>query len=370
MTTRDKFAAVVESMLLNEVELDEYCRKKGIYPEQIKSWREACEQANDWDKAQNKKLKKQQQEDRQRFKSLERERKMTEQYPPQEFEDEINLADLFLIVWKHKMMIFAVTLLLTIAAAGTSFIMPKVYKVVTILKPGRNIKGQLVDNPLAIRENILGGTYDQLIAEKLSLSLDKIPKMDVSIPKKTDLVIISIESSKPQQAVLILQTLLTNITEKSSIQLQIERNLINNKIKTAVSKESLFCERIQMLKSQIQQMKLKITELENLRKTTLSNSRDNSVAILLYLNDIRNQQVFLNKLQEKLFDLQGQKTAANLEISTLRLKLADINETIINKEPSIPGKPVKPKKALMVALGFMLGLMGGIMLAFFKEKKL
>ena len=72
-TTRDKFAAVVESVLLNEIELGEYCRKKGIYPEQIKSWREACEQANDWDKAQNKKLKKQQQEDRQRFKSLERE---------------------------------------------------------------------------------------------------------------------------------------------------------------------------------------------------------------------------------------------------------------------------------------------------------
>lgn len=72
-TTRDKFTAVVESMVLNEVELGEYCRKKGIYPEQIKSWREACEQANDWEKAQNKRLKKQQQEYRQRFKSLERE---------------------------------------------------------------------------------------------------------------------------------------------------------------------------------------------------------------------------------------------------------------------------------------------------------
>ena len=42
------FAAVVESMVPNEVELGEYCRKKGIYPEQTKSWCEACEQANDW----------------------------------------------------------------------------------------------------------------------------------------------------------------------------------------------------------------------------------------------------------------------------------------------------------------------------------
>jgi len=66
-------ARPAKSMLLNKIELGEYCRKKGIYPEQINSWREACEQANDRDKAQNKKLKKQQQEDRQRFKSLERE---------------------------------------------------------------------------------------------------------------------------------------------------------------------------------------------------------------------------------------------------------------------------------------------------------
>ena len=44
----DKFAAVVESAALNEAELGEYCRKRGLYPEQIQAWRSACEQANDW----------------------------------------------------------------------------------------------------------------------------------------------------------------------------------------------------------------------------------------------------------------------------------------------------------------------------------
>ena len=45
----DKFAAVVESAAMNEVELSAYCRQRGLYPEQIRQWREACEQANDWD---------------------------------------------------------------------------------------------------------------------------------------------------------------------------------------------------------------------------------------------------------------------------------------------------------------------------------
>jgi len=37
-----KFAVVVETSTLNETELSEYCRKKGLYPEQVKAWKEAC----------------------------------------------------------------------------------------------------------------------------------------------------------------------------------------------------------------------------------------------------------------------------------------------------------------------------------------
>lgn len=45
-TSRDKFSAVVETAALSEIELAEYCRQRGLYPEQIQRWRRACEQAN------------------------------------------------------------------------------------------------------------------------------------------------------------------------------------------------------------------------------------------------------------------------------------------------------------------------------------
>ncbi len=41
-----KFAVVIETAALNEAELGEYCRKRGLYSEQIRRWRQACEQAN------------------------------------------------------------------------------------------------------------------------------------------------------------------------------------------------------------------------------------------------------------------------------------------------------------------------------------
>ena len=45
-STQDKFLAVVETAGFNETELAEYARQKGLYVEQIKSWRDACMNAN------------------------------------------------------------------------------------------------------------------------------------------------------------------------------------------------------------------------------------------------------------------------------------------------------------------------------------
>ena len=70
---RDKFAAVVESASLNESELGEYCRKKGIFPHQLQQWRRACEDANDWDRKANINLKTEQKTSRKRIMVLEKE---------------------------------------------------------------------------------------------------------------------------------------------------------------------------------------------------------------------------------------------------------------------------------------------------------
>lgn len=45
-STRDKFSIVIETATLSEIELSEYCRAKGLYVEQVESWRDACMQAN------------------------------------------------------------------------------------------------------------------------------------------------------------------------------------------------------------------------------------------------------------------------------------------------------------------------------------
>ncbi len=46
LSSEEKFAVVVESSALNEVEMGEYCRRQGLYPQEIAAWRESCLQAN------------------------------------------------------------------------------------------------------------------------------------------------------------------------------------------------------------------------------------------------------------------------------------------------------------------------------------
>lgn len=46
---KERLMAVVESAALTEMELGEYCRRRGVYPEQLRAWRLACERATEGD---------------------------------------------------------------------------------------------------------------------------------------------------------------------------------------------------------------------------------------------------------------------------------------------------------------------------------
>ncbi|MDL2275942.1 transposase [Desulfosarcina sp. OttesenSCG-928-G10] len=72
-SARDKFAAVVETASLNAAETAEYCRRKGIFVHDLEQWKSACENANDWDRKANIRLKSDQKTYRTRIRQLEKE---------------------------------------------------------------------------------------------------------------------------------------------------------------------------------------------------------------------------------------------------------------------------------------------------------
>jgi hypothetical protein len=64
---------VLETAALNAAELAEYCRRRGLYAEQIAAWREACRSANATAGEQVRIQREQSKEDKKRIRQLEKE---------------------------------------------------------------------------------------------------------------------------------------------------------------------------------------------------------------------------------------------------------------------------------------------------------
>lgn len=68
-----KFAVVVETASLSEAELSQYCREKGLYPEQVQSWKQDCLDGFSSSPERKREELKQAQKDRKRMRQLEKE---------------------------------------------------------------------------------------------------------------------------------------------------------------------------------------------------------------------------------------------------------------------------------------------------------
>lgn len=72
-SSEDKFAVVLETAALNAAELAEYCRRKGLYVEQIAAWRDVCREANAHSAERTREQREQSKNDRKRIRQLEKE---------------------------------------------------------------------------------------------------------------------------------------------------------------------------------------------------------------------------------------------------------------------------------------------------------
>jgi len=78
-TSQEKFQAVLQTAAMTEAELGEYCRKHGLYPEQIEVWKAACiagnDQAEEQSREQRQELKRQRKKNKKLTAELKRKEK-------------------------------------------------------------------------------------------------------------------------------------------------------------------------------------------------------------------------------------------------------------------------------------------------------
>lgn len=72
-SSEDKFSVVLETATLSEAELAEYCRRKGLFVEQIERWKSSCLLANSGNGQQKDVVQDQRRQDKKKIKKLEQE---------------------------------------------------------------------------------------------------------------------------------------------------------------------------------------------------------------------------------------------------------------------------------------------------------
>ena len=118
--------------------------------------------------------------------------------------DEIDLMDYVKVILKRKWLILAIFLSAAIVAEVFSFLMPKVYKIDTVLEVGQ-AAGVPIEDPGQVVEKIKGDVYGIFVRGKLGIPEEKYPKIKTENPKDTRLISLAIESAEPQQAKNILE---------------------------------------------------------------------------------------------------------------------------------------------------------------------
>jgi|GEM_PF-4435549 len=295
-----------------------------------------------------------------------------EPQPPRR-DDEIDLAELFIILWKRKMMIAAVTMIATIAAVVVTLTLPKVYKITAIIEPGSymgmdgNTSPVTVEDPQTIKANIVNGRYDAALARNIGVTPEELEQLTVAIFENSDIVKINVDSSNPERAVAISEELVELVQSDLHAKMEVQFEQIDNAIKGAQKSADYMHKELSLMAAQMPAVKSEITELEKQRKQLNAKTQNATLAMLNFSNEIQTRKNYLKDYQEKHIYYLEKKEGKLLEVEQLLNSRAAFQATQIIQKPTVSKTPVGPKKKLIVTLAFMVGFMGSIMLAFVIE---
>ena len=235
-------------------------------------------------------------------------------------EEEVDLRDYLKVIGKRKWTIIITLLVCLAVAAIFIFSQRPVYQVKSAFMIGVITSGPQMD-PRAImtpEATIELCKSDYLLSKvKEILNLPKKEEIKIKAGSIGSMVTISLDSSSPEKAVKIVNTI-TNLAIKEQ--------------------DTIYQEKVRELEKEAEEIQKKIALTQR--------KKGEPLASLVNLN-------YLQQLQSRLNEIQGQLTS--------------FRETKVVFPATIPERPIKPRPAFNLAISIILGLFLGIFFAFSQE---
>ncbi|KKK47845.1 hypothetical protein LCGC14_3151090, partial [marine sediment metagenome] len=145
---------------------------------------------------------------------------------------------------------------------------------------------------------------------------------------------------------------------------------IEEEIKANINKLNISKQRKKEIEKEMSAIRKRIESLEKEQRLSLkkeNRSESESLAMLLYSNEIQQSLEYHNTLNELLSTKKIEEEDLNLEIDNLNERKGRLDYAQLIKEPTSSIFPVFPKKKLIILITGILGLLIFTMLAFFLE---
>jgi len=334
---------------------------------------------------------------------------INQQFPvaetPYYIEDEISLVDLWVVLVRHKTLLFGSLVFCVVVGMLIAFLLNKQYTYTTSIELGSRIVNSgivPIEEPQTLLAKIQESFIPMVLQEYYGNNQNSNIhiKMDSRIPKGSEIIVIS--SKGPEEKENTFKQLQLAVVERVredhkrilniiKYDLEMMRNkAVNNlgAIKDGAlliqAREKRITEVGNLLKDQIASIKTRIDEAVLSRKKAVKEASNEPKAMTLLLLDseIEQQQKRLSELEERLFikmadnrdqlvkslaDNKREQANGKDNISSIDTQIKNLRETRSVGVAVKSNEPVGMSRKLVVLIALAIGIFSGIFIAFFAE---
>lgn len=264
-------------------------------------------------------------------------------------DDEIDLRDIIRVLWENRFLVVGIFLIAVVAAGAVSIMMPSVYRASCLVALG-NFGDPVYTTQSGASEILTSDAFVLDLLSRLNLSLSPgefvefKDRMRIEPVKGSDrLLSISMETTDPEEGKRILREMVSLFEDRSNQSYTEQRGLLLEQL-------SATNQLLDSVEESINQTHQAMKEIEG---ATGVSQLEKNLLLSYKLDYLQNAESQRLSLMDRSMNLQKQ----------LRL----MKPVEIVDAPVEPAEPVKPRRALIVIVAGMLGLMLGVFAAFLRE---
>lgn len=260
-------------------------------------------------------------------------------------EDTIDLRELFGTLKRRKKLIVLITLASLILATTYIMLTKPIYQVQAMIEIGK-IDKELLDNAQNIKQKL---DYIYGVKSKKKMKLPRVKA--IFIDKKTKGIFsVTIEGHSNNEAVNLTNEIVQKIEKEHA---EYRDTYINTK------KEFISLVNIDIARNEKNLKEVQET-LNNYNQKVINIAEEDAALAGIYAIQISKNQAQIQSYQNQISALKTKKHNLELSISPLKIR-----KTSIIGDVEVLDKPIKPKKALILIVALITGLLFSIFLVFF-----